>query len=128
MLPFWRGYYLDNDPEDPDSVNPITHKLNIHNIEHAGEELTGSGSHPQFGPFQIEGTSQGANVNFKLKFNDKVLLCEGKKEDNCIAGEWGTDPDENINNFKFEYIVPKHGWNGRYVQYETEHEMYFDNF
>lgn len=71
--PFWRAYYNDIDPEDPDSCNPFVRKLNITSLNITEGTIVGTGSHDSLGPFHITGNCNGENVNFKLQYNDKEL-------------------------------------------------------
>lgn len=69
--PFWRAYYNDIDPEDPDSCDPLVRKLNISNINITEDTIFGAGSHDSLGPFHIAGSCNGDNFSFKLQYNDK---------------------------------------------------------
>lgn len=44
--PFWKGYYTDVDPNDPDSPDGIVHTINLQHITHEGNQIKGAGSHP----------------------------------------------------------------------------------
>ena len=71
--PFWRAYYNDIDPEDPDNCNPLVRKLSIANLNITENAIVGSGSHDSLGHFNIAGTCDGENFSFKLQYNDKEL-------------------------------------------------------
>lgn len=83
--PFWRAYYIEEDPENPDAAVGLVRNLKINHIHFQENIIKGSGHHEYFGQFEIDGIQHSEeNIEFKLTYPDRVLYFTGNRTNSCI--------------------------------------------